>query len=246
MEDLESKLAQLGIDGRDKDVYLAVLRLRKATVIQLANTSGIKRTTVYHCLENLIQKGLVGRVVTDEKKYYFAESPEESLRSIVRRQEEVVKSIAPQLQDILGTGAVQPGIRTYYNANGIRKIFEDVLLAKEKTVRYYVSDLKVDELLGESFLEYFVKKRIEAGIRSLSLRTFQYKPEREQGGTHAKQMREVKFMSEGLVIQPYMCLYDNKMVVISAGEKIGFIIESKEFAEAQKAIFDLIWNSVAI
>ena len=39
-----------------------------------------------------------------------------------------------------------------------------------------------------------------------------------------------------------MCLYDNKSVVILAKEKIGFIIESNEYAQAQKAIFNTIWN----
>jgi len=44
-----------------------------------------------------------------------------------------------------------------------------------------------------------------------------------------------------------MCIYDNKVVIISAKEeRVGFIIESHEFAEAQKTIFDLIWNTAAI
>jgi hypothetical protein len=39
-----------------------------------------------------------------------------------------------------------------------------------------------------------------------------------------------------------MCVYDDKTVVISAKEKMGFIIESQEFATVQKAIFDMIWG----
>ena len=36
------------------------------------------------------------------------------------------------------------------------------------------------------------------------------------------------------------------MVVISGQEKTGFIIESPEFAQAQKTIFDLLWETVAM
>lgn len=44
-----------------------------------------------------------------------------------------------------------------------------------------------------------------------------------------------------------MAIYDNKVVVISTKEeKLGFIIESQEFAQAQKVIFDMLWDNVAI
>ena len=105
----------------------------------------------------------------------------------------------------------------------------------------------MEDLLGEDFLNDFIKKRVKAGIRSLSLRAFKYKPFREKGIIHQKLLREVRFIPENIEIKPYMCIYDNKVVIISAKEeKVGFIIESHEFAEAQKTIFDIIWNTMAI
>ena len=62
-----------------------------------------------------------------------------------------------------------------------------------------------------------------------------------------EQLRQVKFLSKEDKIKPYICIYDNKVAVISTRkEKLGFIIESKEYAEAQKAIFDMIWDGVAM
>lgn len=247
MENLEQKLTSLEIGGKEIIVYISLLKLKKATVIQLAKNSGIKRTSVYHCLDSLINKGLASRIVKDSAKYYIAENPEIAIKNIIEEKRSSLELISTELKSIFGREYIHPEIRIYENISGIKKVFSDALTAREKIARYYVSSFNLEELLGKKFVDDFVKKRIQLGIKSLSLRSFVYKPEREQETTHAKQLREARFVPENVIIKPYMCIYDNKVSVISTKEeKIGFIIESKEFAEAQKAIFDMIWNSVAI
>jgi sugar-specific transcriptional regulator TrmB len=237
----------LELNEKEAKIYRAILRARRATVIELAKATNIKRTTVYHCLDALVEKGLINRIITDSHKYYYAEDPEESLKAMVKEKEEAIKKLIPDLKSIFGTELYQPEIRLYRNTAGLRKMYEDVLNAKEKVARYYLSSTNLEELLGQNFVDDFVEKRIEKKIMSLALRSFEYKPEREKGTTHAKQFREVRFVPENIIIKPYICVYDDKVAMISTkDEKLGFIVQSHEFAEAQKAIFDMIWNSVAI
>jgi len=247
MEILELKLKNLGLNEKDAQVYLAILKMRQTTPTEIAQMTGIKRTTVHHCLDSLIKMELINKIIDDSGKHYFADNPEESLKNVIREKERNIREMIPELKNLYGTGSAHPGIRIYQKEEGLRRIFNDVLNCQDKTVRYYSSDLDIDKMLGEEFLREFVQNRIEKGIRSLSLRSFKYKPEREQRTTHAKQLREVKFLPDDIEIAPYMCIYDDKVVSISAGEqKVGFIIQSKEFAEAQKIIFDMLWNTIAI
>jgi sugar-specific transcriptional regulator TrmB len=247
MEKIIQNLENLGISGKEVDAYLALLKLRSATVIQLAKTTGLKRTTVYHCLEDLISKGLVSKVEKNDKKTYMAEDPKVALGNILNEKKESIDLVVPSLKEMFGIGVFQPEIRIYRNISGLRKIFEDLLKCEEKISRYYLSGTILEELMGEEFVETFVRKRIKAGITSLSLRAFEkYHPKWEKEGTHAQQHRKVKFLPEQYLVKPYMTIYDNKVVVISGQEKMGFIIESKEFADAQKIIFDMLWDTVAI
>lgn len=247
MEKIEKNLEYLGILGKEAKIYIALLKMKHATIIQLVKTTNIKRTTIYHSIESLIDKGLVGTVIKNDKKFYIAEDPSISMNNILQEKKKVIDFIVPELKDIFGKGAYQPEIKIYRNISGMKKIFEDVLSSEEKIGRYYISNFDLEDLLGEDFLNDFVKRRVKAGIKSLSLRSFKYKPEREIGINHHKLLREVKFMPEDMGIKPYMCIYGNKVVVISAKEeKMGFIIESKEFAEAQKIIFDAIWEKIAM
>jgi len=238
MEEIAKQLEIIGINGKDADIYIELLKTKEATVIQLSQKTAIKRTSVYYCLDSLIKKGVVGMTIRNNKKLYYIENPKSSLNNIIVQQQSAVSELLPKIQDLYGKGSSLPEVKLYYNFAGIKNIFEDFLTCKEKVARYYIADSSVDEMLGEDFLKAFVKKRIALKIKSLSLRSASYTPERETG----YQLRETRQMPKDLFFSSYMCLYDNKSVVILAKEKIGFIIESNEYAQAQKAIFNTIWN----
>ncbi|KKP80171.1 MAG: hypothetical protein A2271_03730 [Candidatus Moranbacteria bacterium RIFOXYA12_FULL_35_19] len=247
MENLDKNFEYLGILGKEKDIYLALLKLKKATVAQIARLAEVKRTTVYHCLDSLLGKNLVVQIILDNKKFYVAEDPEISLNNLLEERKKIIQYSIPELKNIFGAGIYQPEIKIYRNISGMKKLFEDALTNKEKKERYYLSDFNLEELMGKEFVDDFVERRIKTGIKSQALRSFKYKPEREAGIIHAKELREVRFVPEEIIIKPYVCIYDDKVAMISTKEeKLGFIIQSHEFAEAQKAIFDMIWNSVAI
>lgn len=247
MHSFEKNLEELGITGKEAEVYMAILKLKKATVIQLAKAASVKRTTVYHCLDALIQNELIIKLIKDDKTFYMAEDPKTGLTNLLQAKKNAIDYVLPELKNIFGKQGIQPEIRVYRTLNGIRRLFEDVLTCEEKKERYYLSDFDLEEFLGESFTNKFIQNRIKAGIKSHSLRSFKYKPEREKGVIHAKELREVKYVPENINIKPYMCIYDNKVAFISAKqERLGFIVESKEFAEMQEVIFDMIWNTIAI
>ncbi|EKE15611.1 MAG: transcriptional regulator, TrmB [uncultured bacterium] len=244
---IRENLKKLDLGEKEIEIYLAILKLKQATITKIAKLAEIKRTSAYHCLENLIKKGLIFKTDKNGRNYYGAEDPKESLNNLLNEKKEIVMSLIPEMKEIYGQSSNIPEIKIYKNQIGLRKMFEDLLLCKEKINRYYLSGFLLEDILGKEFIDDFVIKRIKKGIRSFSLRSFTYKPEREKGEIHSKQLREVKFVPENINIKPYMVIYDDKVVVISTmEEKFGFVIQSKEYADAQKEIFDMIWNNVAI
>jgi sugar-specific transcriptional regulator TrmB len=244
---VHENLEKLGINGKEIEVYLAVLKMEKASVIQLAKATGLKRTTIYHCLDDLLIKGLVTKMEKDGKRFFFAENPQEGFENIVREKKEAVQAILPELKSIFGAGVFQPEIKIYRHKSGLRKLFDEILDSMEKDLPYYISDFNLEELLGEKYVDDWVRRRIKLRLKSRSLRSFQYKPLREEGMLHSQQLREVRFLPEKVQIKPFVCIYGNKVAVISSKEEnLGFVINSKDFAEAQRAIFELLWNAIAI
>ena len=68
------ELEQLGFDARTEDVYTALLRLADAPAQRIAKEAGLKRTSAYHVLENLVSMGLASIYVSRGIKRYVAES----------------------------------------------------------------------------------------------------------------------------------------------------------------------------
>lgn len=242
----KQQLIALGMNDNEVDVYLSILKLKNATVTDISRDTEIKRTSIYYCLESLSEKGLIFRLVKNNNKYYYPENPAESLNNLISNKAILVKSILPELKTIFGANPGQPEIKVFRKIEGLRKMFLDPLNSKEKLIRYYLSNYYMEEILGQEFVDNFVKMRIEKKITSRTLRPLGYKAIRETGRSQIEQLREIRVIPESLIIKPYFIIYDNKVLVISSPEeKLGFIIESKDFADAQKAIFDFIWDNSA-
>ena len=73
---LVSDLKKIGLNEKNAKVYLAVLELGQGPVQEIAERSGIKRSTAYVILDELIKAGLCGTVDEGNKTFYTASDPE--------------------------------------------------------------------------------------------------------------------------------------------------------------------------
>lgn len=69
----------------------------------MSKATNVKRTTIYHCLDSLVEKNLINRILKDGHKYYYAEDPEISLNTVIKEKEESIKKLIPGLKSIFGT-----------------------------------------------------------------------------------------------------------------------------------------------
>ena len=62
MSKIKKGLVIIGLTNLEADVYLKLLKLKKAKVSQLAKATKITRTQLYPLLEKLIKKGVVKKI----------------------------------------------------------------------------------------------------------------------------------------------------------------------------------------
>ncbi len=62
MSKLKKGLVVIGLTNLEADVYLKLLKLKKARVSQLAKATKITRTQLYPLLEKLVKKGVVEKI----------------------------------------------------------------------------------------------------------------------------------------------------------------------------------------
>ena len=73
---LQNTLISMGFSDKEAIVYIASLELGKGTVSQISRKAGVNRTTSYHILGSLVNRGLIIISGKEPRQEYSAESPD--------------------------------------------------------------------------------------------------------------------------------------------------------------------------
>lgn len=237
-------LEKIGLTEKKAKVYLAVLETGQASIIQIARKTLIKRTTVYDLVADLIAQGYLSEIKKGAKNLILAEDPELLIKSFERKLDEV-KDLAPALFKIFESVTSRPQIRFYEGVEGVRHLMEESLIVKSKEIFYWGPADNIIKILGNVYIDKWLKRRISENIKSYGLLT----QEAPRGSkpflkTDKTALREVRWLSTKTVFDGILWLYDNKVMYISsAKESFGFIIESDNFTEFMKVIFKSMWET---
>ena len=242
---LEKELLSLGLSAEEAKVYLSVLELGGSFVSSIARRAKVNRSTCYHTLNNLVQKGLVSSYQKGKVLHFSAQDPRRFTQMAEERVQKT-QDLIPQLLSLANTLTSKPKVRFYENLEGVKSIFEDILQSKEEILGY--TNLKsVTELFPEYFKQ-FCHKKVKQGLKT------RYIAPAMEGGVeiidqfypknydpHLLEMlmvnaNEFSFSNE-------IAIYSNRVAIISLqyDELMGLIVESPSFAKSMKSFFDLAW-----
>ena len=90
----------MGLDEKTEKVYVALLKLADAPAAKVARESGLKRTSVYHVLENLASMGLASSYIHRGVKRYAAENPSR-LKAFFEQKAILAERLTPILQNLI-------------------------------------------------------------------------------------------------------------------------------------------------
>jgi len=242
---IEKHLKIIGLSDNEIAVYVAILKLGKGVVSQIARKAFLNRTTAYDILNRLVAKKLISISGKEPKQEYMAESPDQ-LKLLIkeelgRRQLELneVEKVIPELKSIHNVMG-RPQVRFYEGVEGLETVYEDTLTSHEP-IRGYATVDEMHNGLPGYFPKYY-KRRAAAGI---NIRAIIPKTEigLERSAHDKEELRETALIPlEKYGFHPEINIYDNKVMIASWREKLGIIIESAEIADAMKKIYELAWN----
>ncbi len=240
-------LTQFGLSDKESKVYLALLDLGPAGVMEITKKAGINRTTGYDVLDALIDKKLVSQSKKGAKRIFMAEKPDNFIKFLQKQQRrwtsrlEEAKKALPQLKSIYNPVGLKPKVKYYEGVEGLKTVYEDSLNSKG-VIRSVTSSKDLKKVLGKYAEEYF-KKRTKRGIYIRSIA-----PADDYAiylkSVQDKYSREVKLVPKNkfdMSLEIY--IYNDKVAFNSFKEKFAVMIESKDIADALKKVYELAWES---
>ncbi len=236
---IETALEGFGLTDKEIKVYLALLSLGSALVQDIAAKAGTYRTYTYEILKSLQQKGLVGAVIKSGKQYFEAVEPEK-LIDILKEKQEQIKTVMPELREVYKSSVSKPNIQIYIGKEGLKNILDDLVRTKKEILAYGSTERQIELL--EFYFPNFIKRRIEAGIRTKVL-SEESSVSRKLKKKDRKELRTIRFFPKGINLPTTTNIYGNKVAILSLKNDIfGVIIESEAIANTQRIIFSMLWQ----
>lgn len=245
IQKLFKTLKEAGLTVNEVNTYLTILDIGQNAASTIAKKAGLNRCSTYGNLEELMKKGFIQKVIKKTTNFYTAVEPRIILEQLKRKRLEMDENIdqlensIAELEMVRNDNPCKPKIIFYEGISGIRNIMEDTLNTIGE-LRAYASMSELNLLLPNYFQQYYAR-RVERGITVRAIY-----PADEQ--SYQNKLRDREELRETRLIPPEfnfhldILVYNNKVAITSLEENFGVLIESRQMAEAQKKIFDFIWE----
>jgi sugar-specific transcriptional regulator TrmB len=237
------ELLALGLDAKEAKLYLAVLERGEAPVRELADSSGVGRTNAYDVVDRLIRRGLVAQVDvgTSGRKVVVATDPYRLIEKW-EEQRRQLDEIVPALRAMHRDSAQHTRVRYYEGAEGISTVLYSTL----RSTGPLLGILSMRDLFtvpGEAAMNDYVAERTRRDLHLRVVRSRQ-KDLAPHWSTDPAARRDARYAPEGYVFTMTMFIMDDTVAVISSRvESFGMTIESAEYAELQRNLFEVLWEA---
>lgn len=257
MQEIVTYLRNLNLSDAESKLYLTLLKTGPISVRDLATTAEIKRTTAYIYIDQLIDKGLVIKIVKGSQKQVAANSPE-SLKSLVQQRVTSAKDTFSQFSQVISFITSQmPGetqgddmeIKYIKGIAGIYNIYKEALAGTD--FRLYANLAVLNKLFhpnnlgwGYDLFEKGIKNNKNLRIYEIISSTQQESEVYTLEETHKKGRYYYKYMPPrtGLT-SPGILLYDNKVVIINGADvPHAYVLLNRDYYENSVKLFDFIWD----
>lgn len=243
---LTQLLKNLGFSEKEATVYLTLLELNEALPAAIARKSGLKRPTTYLVLETLQARGVVSSIKKSGVLYYQASKPEVFLdkeRRHVAVMDQTLSTLAvalPELQALHQQYAVTPQMSVYYGKEGLIQVMEDTLTTKTELLCWANPELAYSLLVDyyPSYIRKKVKRKI--WLRGIFCQDKIAEKFKRKG---KEELRDIRLISKkDYPFKNEINIYDDKVAIISHEDRVGVIIQNKNIADTQRAIFELCFK----
>ncbi len=244
-------LEDIGLTKGEIKIYLSLLEVGAATTGKITEKTNLQKSTIYFCLDQLINKGLVAHTIKNNKKVFEAGSPERLLdylgkkKQILSEQEKNVEKLLPLLFSKMNVAEKKESSKIFEGWNGMKSAFDDIIKNADEREYLIFSVSPLPEILDRfrRFTQKYHQKRIESKIKVRVLVNEEFKD--TIGKDRQKEaLTKVRFIPKEFSTPAVINIYADKVLIALWDEvPTAFVLENDKLANSFRAYFDMLWNT---
>ena len=233
---MEKVLEQLGLTRIEAKIYLTLLDLGPSLAGQISRKSGVHRRNVYDATERLIEKGLIGYIRQNNRRYFEATDPTRLLE-ILKEKEEKVDEIFPVLKARYDSVKEKQETVFYKGRAGLKTIFEDQLNIGKEILILGASPLATEIL--RFYFKWFDKRRAKKRVWVRIIFD-----ESVRKNVDEIPLSKIRYLPKKYGSPTAINIYGDKTAIILWSEEnpIAIVIKNKEISEGYRKYFELMWK----
>lgn len=241
MNYLTNSLKKIGLTDKEAKIYLANLELGEATVQELAQKSGVKRTSIYNFIEEMQNRGFITKIEKDGKILIIPEKPE-SIIEKTKRQAKMMENLLPDLLGLYNSPAEKPKVKFYEGYEGIKKVYDNILTENKPIYTFGDYETMLNSELSD-YMKNWAKERASKNI-PIKIIANEGPKIKQIIKLDTQELRETKLVKEANFLTE-INIFGNKLALISFQKPgMGVIIENNSIAETQLSIWQLLWKNL--
>ncbi len=249
MTQINDTLRSLGLTDTETKIYLTGLNYQAIGVSELVKQTSINRTTIYHALSTLEEKGLTAKKGTGTKLLFIMTKPEgiENLLNekikLLEKQRVEVNAIIPLLMSEANFSDTKVNVLHYEGIEGIKLAVEDALYCRSRHWDIIAPIKNFFSEFDENYADYYLETRKMRGLTSRSL--WERKTIRRSLSVAELKERDPRVLPEIMhgKFNSVVCIYDDKVLLINSLKDLSAImIQSKDVHDTMAAIFEGLWS----
>ena len=192
------------------------------------------RRSVYDTTEMLIQKGLIGYILRNNRRLFEANNPQRFL-DLVKEKEEIANSFMGEMMALYGKTKEKQETNFYKGKQGLKFVFEEQIAEGKEILIIGASPLAYEIL--QFYFHWFDKRRAEKRIKTRIIFNKIDKKIRIP-------LSEIRYMPKKYTSPLAVNIYGSKVVLImwSKDNPFAIVIKQKEIADGYRNYFEMMWK----
>ncbi|EKE27948.1 MAG: hypothetical protein ACD_3C00123G0014 [uncultured bacterium (gcode 4)] len=240
---LEEQLSFLWFSQNEIKVYISLLRSSWNYVSQLSKDTKIERVSLYYTLELLKEKWLIQFVIKNKIKFFLPEKPEKIV-NVYKEKLNIAENILPWLKMLENTSLNKPSFKYFEWMDWVKEVLKEIFEYQDiKSYANLYNAMNHSKDLIDSYFKKISKNKINFNI---ILPYNQVVIDYLTSINNESQNKTINyvFINQNEFPFEYDVFITDKivwMISIMNWEIIAIRIESRAYANSQRAIFNLAW-----
>lgn len=229
-------LQKVGLKGTEAKAYLTLLEIGKSLAGAVADRAKLHRRNTYDALEQLLQKGLVSYVISNNKKYWTAIHPDR-IQSLIKENENLAASILPELTSKFSSTKLKQTVEVLEGLGGMKTFYNDTKKEKKEIIILFSTGNAFRRLT--IFMRSYYKQINKSKIRVKVL----LNPGIDKSLYKYYKYCEVRVLPKHFSTPTQLFIYGNKSAIAFWSENpICILITSEEITSGFRKYFDFFWK----